>query len=148
MVDASGWRVQLTLAGGDAELSLDACAQEVVPWRPLEAGWGDAFHRDVAVLRSVDADRLLTQANSLAPPYVEGLRALGVAAASAVETAARQPTIEAVALEAGATIRSRIEEAAAAVEDQKRPGGLADARKIEVQVEADRTASSARAILS
>ena len=139
VVDASGRRVQRTLAGGDAELALDACAQAVVPWRPLEAGWGDALRGDVEVLRALDG-RLNTQARSLVPPYVEGLRALGVAAQSVVETAARQPTIKAVALKAGAAVRSRIEEAVAAAEEQKRSGSLADAGKIEMQIEAVRTA--------
>ena len=143
MVDASGRRVQRTLSGGDAELALDACAQAVVPWRPLGAGWGDALLRDVEGMRSLDGRLLRTQARSLAPPYEEGLRALGVVAASVVEAAARQSTIKAVAVEAGAAVRSHIEKAvAAAVEEQKRvaSGSLADTGKLEVQIEAVRTA--------
>ena len=143
VVDASGRRVQRTLSGGDTELVLDACAQAVVPWRPLGAGWGDALLRDVEGMRSLDGRLLRTQARSLAPPYEEGLRALGVVAASVVEAAARQSTIKAVAVEAGAAVRFHIEKAVAAtVEEQKRvaSGSLADTGKLEVQVEAVRTA--------
>ena len=58
VVDASGRRVALTLAGGDVELSFDGCSQAVLPWRAPAEGWEAALLRDAEALRGGLADGL------------------------------------------------------------------------------------------
>ena len=48
--EVRGGRLQLLLAGGDAEVVLDSCSQVVLPWRPPAEGWDAALQLEVKKL--------------------------------------------------------------------------------------------------
>ena len=48
--EVQGGRLQLLLAGGDAEVVLDSCSQVVLPWRPPAEGWATALQLEVKKL--------------------------------------------------------------------------------------------------
>ena len=104
----AGGRVNLTLAGGDAELSFDRCSQQALPWRPSFApGWEAVLRSEVEALRplgkrctQLDAE-LEALATPPAPsgrlPAVEECMRSAEAEASAILEAARaQPTVAVV----------------------------------------------------
>ena len=135
-VDSSGRRVAYTLAGGDTGLAVDACTQEVLPWRPVKDGWGEALLRDVEALRALDTQALSAP---LVPPYEEEkLRKLRTACSSVVEAVPSRSTIRGVAVEAGEAAQARIREAER--ESARVAGGTGDARELASRVDAVRSA--------
>ena len=49
-----GGRLQLLLAGGDAEVQLDSCSQIVLPWRPPAEDWAAAFQLEMNKLSGLN----------------------------------------------------------------------------------------------
>ena len=70
--EVQGGRLQLLLAGGDAEVVLDSCSQVVLPWRPPAEGRAAALQLEVKMLVE-----LKTRADALSME-VQGLTLEGV----------------------------------------------------------------------
>ena len=104
----AGGRVNLTLAGGDAELSFDRCSQQALPWRPSFApGWEAALRSEVEALRPLGerCTKLDAELEALAtPPAPSGrlpaveecMRSAEAEASAILEAARAQPTVAVV----------------------------------------------------
>ena len=75
-VDASSQRVSLTLAGGTAELSWDACSQVVLPWHPPAEGFMAVLKHEVEMLQRLGAQAQELSEAAHAPAHEEQLQLL------------------------------------------------------------------------